>query len=167
MSTEPTEDKDITVEDINETLKGIPEQVWKDADYPLLTFVSGNTFSQYELGDNKKQSFWKEALFPGHFLAPDKPTTLDPDKHFLFIILPLNPLNEDSNFQAIRVNSSDFVSDPYQNIKKEYHKGGLSPQINFWDFYDGLDSSKQNIFVVPDTNFRKIFTKKNILKNNV
>ena len=182
MQGDLTEKRDITSEDIKDSLIEIPERAWEIAEWPIISIVSRQNFSAFaseEKHDNerelrKSQSFWKQALFPTHILTPENVSELlkNPDDVFLFMIHSFkDSKGQDIILKAITTTPEEFVNDPFNSVNYTHHGqpceqrgGGSYPTVNFWNFYDGLQPEVQDYYSIPDTNWRKAFIKKNILK---
>lgn len=175
MGTDSTEPKDaITTEDVKEALTGISERTWEDADWPIISIVSKNAFATTADDPETIGQFFMQALLPSHFLTPDNiEKKLKPKEDFLFVLHSFKDKSgQDTIIKAITTRVEDFVDDPTNMIYFSHHGnpcesrgGGMYPTCNFWNFFDrDLDDDQKDIYPIPDTNFRKNFIQKNILK---
>lgn len=175
MGTDITEQKDlITTEDVKEALSGISEQIWEDADWPIISVVSKEVFATNANNPGKIAQFFMQALIPSHFLTSDNTEEkLKPQEDFLFIVHSFKDKNgRDTIIKTITTRVEDFVDDPVNMIYFSLHGnpcesrgGGMYPTCNFWEFWDKeLNDAQKDIYPIPDTNFRKNFIQKNILK---
>lgn len=175
MGTDFTEPKDaITTEDVKEALSGISERTWEDADWPILSIVPKKVFAAIAEDPEKTEQFFVQALLPSNFLTPDNANEiLKPEEDFLFVIHSFkNKKGKDSIIKAITTRVEDFVEDPVNMIYFSHHGnpcesrgGGMYPTCDFWTFWDmKLNDAQKDIYPIPDTNLRKNFIQKNILK---
>ncbi len=171
MGDEPTDNNVTTIEDVKESLKEIPESAWADAGWPVISVVPRQIFSQYDQGIQRQTSFWEYALDQNHFLTPETVLMNEPEKYFFFILhSSTDTKGLDTQFRAITTSHTDFANDPTHIINYRYHGGpcenrggGSYPVCNFWKFYNRLDADKQDLYPIPDTNWRKDFIQKKIL----
>lgn len=175
MTGDLTEKKEISSEDIQYSLEEIPERAWASANYPIIAITSRKTFS--DAGEDEsmqgEQTFWKQILLQEQFLTPKNTSDLisNPEKTFLFVIHSFKSADgKDTILKAITTSPEEFIRDPENAINYSHHGqpcenrgGGSYPTIDFWRFYDRLTPEEQDIFVIPDTNWRKNFVQKKIL----
>ncbi len=162
-------------DDIKGSIEDLTEAEWESASWPVLAVVSRQIYSRYERNREQQDTFWKQALDPANFLTPDNTETLlDPERDFVFVIHSFkDSKGRDCIFKAITTEPKNLVEhDASHAIDFRYHGGpcearggGSYPTVEFWPFYDNsLSEQEQGKYLIPDTNWRESFVKKQILK---
>ncbi len=166
MKGEPRErDEEITSKDIYNTIDTIPSSEWRDAGYPVISYVKRGIYQQYIENIDSPTPFWQEVLNSEHFINYQKSREYDPNIHILFVLHSFpNRDGEDVIFKAITTTDRSFVENPEHMINYRYHgkpcelrsKTEYPTLNNFWsDFYDKLSYEEQDKYVIPDRNWRK------------
>lgn len=162
------------VSDISVMLTSLTEQDWQEANYPIVSFAPKKTLTNYLSGNSKrKDTFWKEVFNPEHYLTAGSSCGYNPETDFIFILHSFpNEGGQDCRLKAVTTTHSSILENPQVMINYKYHgkpcenrSNSSYPECDFWiDFYDRLSSEDKDIYPIPDTNWRKNFIMKNILK---
>lgn len=155
-------------------LKSLSESDWKNANWPILTYIPNiNYICATIRGDSKDiLAFWSNVFNPENFVKPSNIHKYDPKKHTLFILHSFKDRegNEDT-FKAITTSDATISEDCVNSINYNYHgmpceNRGKSPYptCNFWnDFHDQLSEEDQNKYPIPVRSWREKYIKENFL----
>ena len=164
-------DKGIESSDLEVALNKLTVADFENANWPVISFASVESFSNEDEGVDQKMNFWKQVLNPENFLQPNNENKYSPNKDLLFI---LHSFNDDKGneciFKAISTSKDLFIQDPVHILDYRFHGqpceirskgvGGSVgyPKCDFWkEFYDNLPVSEQGTFRIPTREWRKRF----------
>lgn len=162
--------EEISKEDVYDAIFSISKRALEVANWPVVSFVSKEVFDSFNEGQDSSDLFWKHVLDPKNFLNSNERTTYDVDSDVLFVLHSFKDLKgQDTIFKAITTSPKIFVRDPEIMINYRHHgqpcenrsKGFYPTLKDFWsDFYDRLSQKEQDMYPIPDRNWRKSFLTK-------
>ncbi len=157
--------EEVSKEDVFNAISSISQRALEAANWPVVSFAPKEIFDSFNEGQDSSNLFWKHVLDSKNFLNSNEQTAYDVNDDILFVLHSFkNDKGRESMIKVITTSAKSFVKDPEIMINYKHHgqpcenrsKGSYPILKDFWsDFYDKLSEQEQDMYRIPDKNWRK------------